>query len=292
MKTGRRHGRHIAKAGSGKRASSIACHLSLCADSELRKHSPTIATFKKQALKRSFERHCFAWRLFRSEGIVETVILAIGASGVEKSDYGKQTEGVIPECHFLISCFASLWATPFSGQSSPTVPQQILETARLILREMSLDDLDFVAAMLADCEVMRYYPKCYTREEAATWIERQMRRYARHGHGLWLAIDKASGEPVGQVGLLMQQIRGVMEKEVAYLIHRPFQRRGFAVEAGAAACDYAFDVFQRRKIFALIRPENIASLGVARKLGLQEEPDRIMHGGFEHLILSKACPAG
>ena len=54
--------------------------------------------------------------------------------------------------------------------------KQILETPRLILREMSLADLDFVAAMLADPEVMRYYPKCYSRQEAETWIGRQMNR--------------------------------------------------------------------------------------------------------------------
>lgn len=42
----------------------------------------------------------------------------------------------------------------------------ILETPRLLLREMTLDDLDFVATMLADPEVMRYYPRCCTREES------------------------------------------------------------------------------------------------------------------------------
>ena len=51
--------------------------------------------------------------------------------------------------------------------------KQILETPRLLLREMSLDDLDFVAAMLADPEVMRYSPKCYSRDEAAVWIGRR-----------------------------------------------------------------------------------------------------------------------
>ena len=168
------------------------------------------------------------------------------------------------------------------------MPKQILETSRLILREMSLDDLDFVAAMLADPEVMRYYPKCYSRDEARVWIERQMNRYARHGHGLWLAIDKAAGQPVGQVGLLIQQVHGVAEKEVAYLIHRPFWRRGFATEAGRAARDYAFEVLDRQRVIALIRPENVPSIGVARKLGLEEEPDRIQHSGFEHIVLSLA----
>jgi [ribosomal protein S5]-alanine N-acetyltransferase len=164
--------------------------------------------------------------------------------------------------------------------------KQILETPRLRLREMSPDDLDFVAAMLAHPEVMRYYPKCYSREEAAVWIERQMRRYARHGHGLWLAIEKTTGEPVGQVGLLIQQVHGVEEKEVAYLIHRPFWRRGFATEAGIAARDYALDVLSRQRVIALIRPENVPSIGVAHKLGLEEEPDRVEHSGFEHIVFS------
>jgi [ribosomal protein S5]-alanine N-acetyltransferase len=165
---------------------------------------------------------------------------------------------------------------------------QILETPRLILREMSSDDLDFIAAMLAHPEVMQYYPKCYSREEAAVWIERQMRRYARHGHGLWLAIEKATSEPLGQVGLLIQQVHGIEEKEVAYLIHRPFWRRGFATEAGIAARDYAFAVLGRQRVIALIRPENAPSIGVARKLGLKEEPDRVQHSGFEHIVFSVA----
>jgi RimJ/RimL family protein N-acetyltransferase len=38
----------------------------------------------------------------------------------------------------------------------------------------------------------------------------------------------------------------------------------------------------------LIRPENVPSIGVARKLGLQELPDRIQHSGFEHIVLSLA----
>ena len=170
--------------------------------------------------------------------------------------------------------------------------KQILETPRLLLREMSLTDLDFVAAMLADPEVMRFYPKCYSREEAQTWVERQIRRYARHGHGLWLVLDKATGQAVGQVGLLIQQVRGAEEKEVGYLIHRPFWRRGFATEAACACRDYAFDVLGRQRVIALIRPENIPSQGVARRLGLQPEPDRIQHSGFEHIVFSVARDAG
>lgn len=167
----------------------------------------------------------------------------------------------------------------------------MLETPRLVLSRMSLDDLDFVAAMLADSEVMRYYPKRYTRDEAAAWVQRQMDRYARYGHGLWLVREKVTGQPVGQVGLVVQNVRGVDEMEVGYLIHRPFWRRGFAKEAALACRDYAVTVLSSKRVIALIRPENLPSQGVARKLGLQPEPGLVQHGGFEHIVFAStpAC---
>ena len=164
----------------------------------------------------------------------------------------------------------------------------ILETPRLVLREMTLDDLDFVAAMLAHPEVMRFYPKRYSRAEAEVWLNRQLTRYARHGHGLWLVVEKAGGEPVGQIGLLIQNIGGVDEKEVGYLLHRPYWGRGLATEAAAACCDYAFTRFDRARVFALIRPENEPSQRVAQRLGMTPGPETIVHSGFAHLVFSAA----
>lgn len=166
---------------------------------------------------------------------------------------------------------------------------QILETSRLVFREMSLDDLDFVAAMLANPEVMRYYPKCHTRDEAAAWVQRQMDRYARHGHGLWLVSEKATGQPVGQVGVAVQNVRDVDEREVGYLIHRPFWRRGFATEAAVACRDYALTALGSDRVISLIRPENVPSQGVARKIGLRPEPGLVQHGGFEHLVFGSTA---
>lgn len=59
--------------------------------------------------------------------------------------------------------------------------QTILETNRFLLREMSRADLDFVAEMLSHPEMMRYYPKLFTRDEAQEWLERQMTRYEKDG---------------------------------------------------------------------------------------------------------------
>jgi RimJ/RimL family protein N-acetyltransferase len=134
----------------------------------------------------------------------------------------------------------------------------VLTTDRLTLREMGLDDLDFVAAMLGDPEVMRFYPRLYSREEARAWVLRQIERYALDGHGLWLVEDRRTREPIGQVGLITQEVAGVREREIGYLIHRPFWRRGFATEAATVTRDFAFAAGVPR-VISLVRPINTPS---------------------------------
>ncbi|HET9222137.1 MAG TPA: GNAT family N-acetyltransferase [Roseiflexaceae bacterium] len=159
----------------------------------------------------------------------------------------------------------------------------VLETSRLALRTLDLADLDFIAAMLAHPEVMRFWPRCYSRDQAEAWIRRQQDRYAQDGCGYWLAIDKASGHPVGQAGILILEIDGAVEAGLGYLIHRPFWQRGYATEAAAACCGYAFSALGKPRIVAPIRPENAGSQAVARKLGMQPER-QTLYAGFDHLI--------
>lgn len=161
--------------------------------------------------------------------------------------------------------------------------EPVLQTERLALRELQSSDLDFVASMLADPEVMRFYPKCHTRDESAEWIERQRRRYSEDGHGLWLVCLKQNEEPVGQVGLIRQHVDCVAEDEVGYLIARRHWRQGFAFEAARATRDHAFLALGRRRVISLIRPDNLPSQGVARKLGMAVEKSACCWG-LEHLV--------
>jgi ribosomal-protein-alanine N-acetyltransferase len=166
----------------------------------------------------------------------------------------------------------------------------ILETARLRLRELVPDDLDFMAEMLADADVMRYYPRRLTRELSSEWIGRQVERYKTDGYGLWLAEEREGGSPVGQVGLVRQTINGADECEVGYLIHRPYWRHGFATEGALACRDHAFTSLSMPRVISLVRPENAASQGVARNLGM-EVVGRAPHGGYEHLVFAVENPA-
>ena len=168
----------------------------------------------------------------------------------------------------------------------------ILQTERLVLREMVQQDLDFLASLLADPEVMRFYPKCYSREEAQLWLNRQRQRYFYHGFGLWLVVDRESGEPVGQVGLLLQDVDDRFETEVGYLIHRPFWRRGYAAEAARGVLTFAQQVKQFSRVISLVRPENVPSQGVARKLGATIEKEIDFRGLRHYVFVHAAVPAG
>ncbi|MFN7988635.1 MAG: GNAT family N-acetyltransferase [Thermoanaerobaculia bacterium] len=166
----------------------------------------------------------------------------------------------------------------------------IAETERLVLRQLVPADLDFVAEMLGDSEVMRFYPKTLTRAEAESWIARQLQRYAEHGHGLWLVLDRLNLQPIGQVGLAIQDVHGVLEPEIGYLLHRPFWRRGFATEAALSVRDLAFSAFRKRSVISLIRPVNLPSQAVARRIGMSPESE-VLFKGLPHLVFRVTSPA-
>jgi RimJ/RimL family protein N-acetyltransferase len=156
-------------------------------------------------------------------------------------------------------------------------------TPRLSLREIRDNDLDFLSALLADPEVMRYWPKPLSRIEAQDWIVRQQTRYAKDGCGYWLAVDRVTNEPVGQAGVLMVEWDGSIKPALGYMIHRPFWRQGYAFEAAQASRDFIWDTLRQPVAYTLIRPENEPSLGVARKLGMTARPS-IQHYGLEHIV--------
>ena len=158
-----------------------------------------------------------------------------------------------------------------------------IETERLFLREMDDSDLDFVAEMLGDREVMRFWPKPYSREEAAEWIARQHQRYEMDGYGYWLALRKQDGQPVGQVGLLSQEFDGQELIGLGYIIHRPFWRQGYAEEGVRACALLAFEKLGLGKIAILVRPENEPSIHLAKKLGAMQQC-QAEYSGFTHVL--------
>ena len=163
----------------------------------------------------------------------------------------------------------------------PTAP-------RLTFREMADADLDDMAALLGDEDVMRFYPKPKTRSEASDWITRNQRRYRAHGFGLWVITLRDSGEFVGDCGLTFQHVDGVDELEVGYHVRTSMQGRGYATEAAAASRDFARDVLAAHRLTAIIHPLNVPSRRVAEKIGLTVGKRAVAPNGVEAVIYATA----
>jgi RimJ/RimL family protein N-acetyltransferase len=131
-------------------------------------------------------------------------------------------------------------------------------------------DLDRMAALLGDPEVMRYYPSPKTRDEALGWIRWNQRSYRDHGFGLWI-VETHDGELVGDCGLTWQPVDGAQVLEVGYHTVRTRQGRGFASEAAEACVDLALGPVGESRVIAIINPENAPSRRVAEKIGLRWE---------------------
>jgi RimJ/RimL family protein N-acetyltransferase len=156
--------------------------------------------------------------------------------------------------------------------------------SRLTFREMTDADLDDIAALLGDEDVMRFYPRPETRGEARRWIARNQRRYREHGFGLWVMNLRDSGEFVGDCGLTLQHLDGADELEVGYHVRISMQGQGYATEAAAASRDFARDVLGVHRLIAIINPLNVPSRRVAAKIGLKMEKHAVAPDGSEAVV--------
>ena len=161
-----------------------------------------------------------------------------------------------------------------------------LEAERLLLRPLSLHDLDVFAAFYADPEVMRYLGagRTLSRDETEASLGRMLRSFEVDGFGQ-LAVERAEdGELIGRCGFLVWDAEtltptteaeavGPTELEIGYALGREFWGQGYATEAATAVRNHALRSMRRTRLIAFIRPGNLASARVAEKLGMRHERD-------------------
>lgn len=144
----------------------------------------------------------------------------------------------------------------------------ILETSRLALREMTMDDYIEISEILQDKKTMYAYEHAFSESEVQDWINRQLERYEKYGFGLWAAILKETGKLIGQCGITMQDAGGKEVMEIGYLFNRCFWHKGFAFESAKACKEYAFEKLNAREVCSIIRTNNLSSQRVAIRNGM------------------------
>jgi len=149
----------------------------------------------------------------------------------------------------------------------------IFETARLTIRPFLPTDTDDLLLIFSDPVAMEHFPGMKDRGATEKWLETTFRLYERDGFALWAAFLKEDGSFVGAVGLVRQDVEGVDETEIGYLLRRQYWGLGLATEAAEGCREYAFGVLGKTRVISLIGPTNVASQRVAEKVGLRRWRD-------------------
>jgi RimJ/RimL family protein N-acetyltransferase len=147
----------------------------------------------------------------------------------------------------------------------------ICQTGRLVLRRFTLADLEPLAAIHADPDVMRFFGGPRTVEQTRRRLLDFLDAYERVGFSKWAVVLRETGELVGRCGPAVEHVEGGSEVELGYDLAKRFWGQGFATEAAAASLDHCFSVLGLTRVVSIIHPDNTASVRVARKLGMTEE---------------------
>jgi RimJ/RimL family protein N-acetyltransferase len=147
-----------------------------------------------------------------------------------------------------------------------------LTTPRLLLRQWRDDDLDPLAPMYADPEVMRYIRGggVLNRAETAGYLAGMQRHWEEHGFGLFAAEVRETGELAGWVGLAVPLFlpEVLPTVEIGWRLGRAYWGGGLATEGARAVLEFAFDDRKLDRLVSIRHVDNARSGRVMEKLGM------------------------
>jgi RimJ/RimL family protein N-acetyltransferase len=148
-----------------------------------------------------------------------------------------------------------------------------LTTPRLLLRDKTAADLDFIASLHADPRVMRWIADGSTHPygEVEARFHRVLALEAAPGHERWdafkIVVRREDGERLGQAGLLRCEIDERPDVEIGWWFAPAAWGRGYATEAATALRDFAFGELRLEHLSVVLLAANERSVGVARRIG-------------------------
>ncbi|MDG2517600.1 GNAT family N-acetyltransferase [Lysobacter soli] len=146
---------------------------------------------------------------------------------------------------------------------------QVLETQRLVLREIEAADAPFILELHTDPSFLANIGDrgVHDLPSAVNYIETNPRAsYARNGYGLWLVVSKETGESLGMAGIVRRDT--LPDADIGYAFLPRHWSKGYAVEACTAVRDHAMRTLALPRLLAIVSPGNAASVKVLERIGL------------------------
>ena len=146
-----------------------------------------------------------------------------------------------------------------------------LRTERLRLRPWQTTDIDELYAILSAPRTMEFWPAPFDRDQTTAWLERSREMYSVEGYGRFAVELAGTGDIIGDCGLLHLEFEGQTEVDLGYIIHHPYWRNGYAVEAAGAVLQFALVERGVRRVVANMAEQHAGSRRVAERLGMRLE---------------------
>jgi ribosomal-protein-alanine N-acetyltransferase len=145
----------------------------------------------------------------------------------------------------------------------------ILQSERLLFREFSTEDAPLIYSLNIHPEVVKYVHELPVTDIASAEenLQRILSQYKEYGYGRWAVFTKDNNEFIGWCGLKYRPERN--ETDLGYRFIPAYWGKGFATEASKASIHYGFETLQLPQINAMAHIENLASLKVLEKVGMQ-----------------------
>ncbi|MCX6066001.1 MAG: GNAT family N-acetyltransferase [Chloroflexi bacterium] len=166
----------------------------------------------------------------------------------------------------------------------------ILETERLALRKLGLDDVGFILDLLNQPSFIQFIGDrgVRTLEQARAYIlNGPIASYERFGFGLYAILLKDSGIPIGMCGLIKRAV--LQDVDIGFAFLPQFWLKGYGFEAAAAVLAYGKSQLGLTRIVGVTQSDNQASIHLLKKLGLRYEKNvTLVEAGPELLLFSPA----
>jgi len=164
--------------------------------------------------------------------------------------------------------------------------KQILETERLRLRELTLEDTPFIIELLNSPGWLQFIGdrNVRTEAEAKAYLENgPLKSYRENGYGLYLVEKKDDTLSVGMCGILNRET--LDNPDIGFAFLPPYTAQGYAFESASSMLLYARNKLKIPKICAITVPDNIKSISLLEKLGMKFEKKIRLQEDKEELLL-------
>ncbi|MGL5722757.1 MAG: GNAT family N-acetyltransferase [Brevinema sp.] len=152
------------------------------------------------------------------------------------------------------------------------------ESTRLGFRRWTEKDKEAFIRIYSDPDVMEFFPKTLTREEALTRVNLFDKNIEEHGYGLWAAVLKDTNECIGVIGLKETSFQAFFTPcaGLTWILDKRFWRQGLAKEGATRCMEWGFNEKDFTKFYAFTSMGNAPSQAVMKSLGMH------YNGAFLH----------